>query len=223
MTKPREQQLNTISGADQPNRRERKKTEHRARIVTAAFKLFAGKGFDATTVADIMTEADLGTGTFYNYFRSKEDVVGYLLQTRLEKLRLEIAALVESSYSGREKVRRLFNIVGNSFTDDRQAQVVTLLMQGKKLPDTGISGHAAVFKDLVQGLVARAQAAGQFRQDLDADRITSFLLGVLMYTVRQYLRLLTENRDHGPAGENFLKTLSDNVLMALDGITSTGS
>lgn len=200
------------------NRRERKKTEYRERIVTAAFKLFDRRGFDATSVADIMAEADLGTGTFYNYFKSKEDVVGFLLQARLETLRREIAALVESPAAGVTKVRSLFQIVGSSFADEQQARVVILLLQGKKLPDTGISGHAAVFSDLVRELVARAQAAGEFRQDIAAGKITSFLLGVLMYTVRQYLRELSAVQDRGTAGKYFYEMLADSVQLALGGI-----
>ncbi|MFZ5641338.1 MAG: TetR/AcrR family transcriptional regulator [Bacillota bacterium] len=204
---------------DQPkqNRRERKKKEYRDKIVAAAVKLFDRRGFDATSVADIMNEADLGTGTFYNYFQSKEDVVGLLLRERLEKLRREIAALVEAPGDSREKVRRLFQIVGNSFADGQQARVVILLLQGKKLPTTGISGHAAVFQDLVRELVARAQAKGEFRPDIDAGRISSFLLGVLMYTVRQYLRCITKDCGPGAAG-HFQEVLSDNVKLALDGI-----
>jgi AcrR family transcriptional regulator len=199
------------------NRRERKKTESRDRIIAAAVRLFDHRGFDATSVADIMNEADLGTGTFYNYFQSKEDVVGFLLRERLEKLRREISALVEAPGDGREKVCRLFQIVGNSFADEQQARVVILLLQGKKLPTTGISGHAAVFQDLVRELVARAQAKGEFRTDMDAGRISSFLLGVLMYTVRQYLRRITEGDSPDAAGD-FQEVLSDNVKLALDGI-----
>jgi len=204
------------------NRRERKKLEYRDRIVTAAFKLFDRQGFDTTSVADIMAGADLGTGTFYNYFKSKEDVVGFLLEARLEKLRREIAALVDSPDRGREKVRRLFSIVGNSFTDEQQARVVILLLQGKKLSTAGISGHAAMFKDLIRELVAQAQLDGEFRQDMDAGKITSFLLGVLMYTVRQYLRSMTVAKTPGETGEtdNFREILADSVKMALDGIVT---
>ncbi len=214
------------------NRRERKKTACRNKIIAAACRLFNRQGFDATSVADIMSEADLGTGTFYNYFKTKEDLVDMLLQERLETLRQEIATLVTAPGPGREKVYALFKLVGNSFTDDRQARLVILIMQGKKLPAAGISGHAAIYKDLVRELVAQTQAQGEFRRDLEADKIVSFLLGVLMFTVRQYLRSIPPAVRTAPGpGESpgsplipadtvagFRAALADNVKMVLDGI-----
>ena len=214
-----------------PGRRERKKLEHRDRIVEAALKLFDLRGFDATSIANIMEEADLGTGTFYNYFKSKEDVVGFLLSDRLEKIRREIEGLLQAPGTGRDKLRKLFEIVGNSFADEQQARVVILMLYGKKLPAAGMQGHAAMFCGLMHELVQEAQKNGEFRANMDTARITSFLLGVLMYTVRQYLRSITEYRelkDAGAAGNwtnisgaaaGLQENLAEHAAMALEGIS----
>ena len=55
--------------------RERKKRKTRETIVECAEALFAEKGFEATTVADIAEAADIAPRTFFSYFPSKEDVV----------------------------------------------------------------------------------------------------------------------------------------------------
>jgi AcrR family transcriptional regulator len=56
-------------------RRERRRVEVRERLYRAALRLFAERGYAQTTVEDITEAADLGKGTFFNYFPSKEHVL----------------------------------------------------------------------------------------------------------------------------------------------------
>ena len=57
------------------SRRARKKAATRAQIVAAAIQLFSQKGIEAVTVDEIAAAADVGKGTIYNYFQTKEDII----------------------------------------------------------------------------------------------------------------------------------------------------
>jgi AcrR family transcriptional regulator len=68
-------------------RREERKAENRAKLLSAALTVFAEKGLGAATARDIVRETDLATGTFYNYFRDKEDAFRALLDESTERIR----------------------------------------------------------------------------------------------------------------------------------------
>jgi AcrR family transcriptional regulator len=56
-------------------RRERRRVQTRDRLYRAALELFAQRGFLETTVEDITEAADVGKGTFFNYFPTKEHIL----------------------------------------------------------------------------------------------------------------------------------------------------
>src|SRR5579871_609165 len=56
-------------------RRERHRAETRERLYQSALTLFAERGFMRTTVEDITEKADVGKGTFFNYFPTKEHIL----------------------------------------------------------------------------------------------------------------------------------------------------
>lgn len=60
--------------ADQSGKRERAKAANRQAILDAARRVFFEMGYETATVRDIIRGTDLAAGTFYNYFKSKEEV-----------------------------------------------------------------------------------------------------------------------------------------------------
>jgi AcrR family transcriptional regulator len=68
-------------------RRQRRAAETRLRLFRCALKLFAERGFQNVTVEDITEAADVGKGTFFNYFESKDHVLGVMAEIQLGKVR----------------------------------------------------------------------------------------------------------------------------------------
>lgn len=64
----------------------------RSRIVAVADRLFYERGFEATSFADIATDAGLSRGNFYYHFRSKDEILAAVIALRMERTRAMLAA-----------------------------------------------------------------------------------------------------------------------------------
>ena len=75
-----------------PNRFERRKQRTRDDLVAAATRVLADKGLQATKIADIARAADVGVGTFYLHFDTKEALYDALVEDAVGRLKLTVDA-----------------------------------------------------------------------------------------------------------------------------------
>jgi len=75
------------------DRQARRRRQTRTRLVRAAAALFARQGVDNTRINEITDEADVGFGSFYNHFKSKEEIVEAVLTDTLAAQGATVAAL----------------------------------------------------------------------------------------------------------------------------------
>jgi len=71
----------------EPRPRTAVKQRNREAILASARRVFAELGYEAASVRDIIRGTDLASGTFYNYFRSKEEIAAALAADAAERLR----------------------------------------------------------------------------------------------------------------------------------------
>jgi AcrR family transcriptional regulator len=69
-----------------PDRFSRARLKTRRKLIDAAHRIIGRKGVEATTINDITEEADVGLGSFYNHFSSKEELVKVVFADRVEEL-----------------------------------------------------------------------------------------------------------------------------------------
>jgi len=103
-------------------KRERAKAQNRHAILAAAKRVFADLGYEAATVRDIIRGTDLASGTFYNYFRSKEEVFEALADDSARRFKPILHAIREQSTTFEDYVhsslRAFFEFLLEDYADE---------------------------------------------------------------------------------------------------------
>ncbi len=92
--------------SDPHGKRERAKAANRQAILDAGRKVFADLGYETATVRDIIRGTDLAAGTFYNYFKSKEEVFEALADDGARRFRPILRAVRDNATSFDDWVHR---------------------------------------------------------------------------------------------------------------------
>jgi AcrR family transcriptional regulator len=164
-----------------PNRRERHRSEMRERIFRAALQLFAERGFLATTVEDITEAADVGKGTFFNYYPTKEHVLGQYGEERVQQIQSALDRVREGRESALAALRGLASdLVGQSSESPELLRAVfaahlscpPVLNQLQKRIHRG--------RQLLAEIFALGQERGEIRRDLPPVELSRLMRLIFM-------------------------------------------
>jgi AcrR family transcriptional regulator len=163
----------TSSNPDfEPGRRARRSAATRESLFRAALDLFALQGFAETTVEDITEAADVGKGTFFNYFPSKDHLLLAFSDMQIAKLQAAVDRVLQSD----EPMPSFLRTLGLNMTAEpaRNPSIIRALLQAN-LSSTAVReimrenhkrGHA-----LLTRLVETGQGRREIRSDLPAAEI----------------------------------------------------
>lgn len=94
------------------------KDEKKQKLLSVALELFWENGMSKTTIAQITQEANIGKSTFYEYFKSKEDVLNQWFESFIMQL-AGIGGFLETIPSNKEKIIALVSTsCGKEFTNE---------------------------------------------------------------------------------------------------------
>jgi AcrR family transcriptional regulator len=94
-----------------PNRFERRREKTRVELLEAAERVIARKGYHNTRIADIASEADVGLGTFYLHFKTKNEIFIELIDYGAGHLREELVAAKAGIDDPAQKLRITINTI----------------------------------------------------------------------------------------------------------------
>ena len=157
-------------------KREETKASNRQAIIDAARRVFAELGYGATTVRDIIRATDLASGTFYNYFKSKEEVFQALQDETALRVRPRLRAERIRAHTFEEFIsgsfRTFFDFVKNDHatfaTMRRNPEMQRVRIDTPEV----IAGFDELRVDLEQAI------AGGVMPDTDPDLLMAAMVGV---------------------------------------------
>lgn len=148
--------------------------EKRRLILAAAVRVFARKGYHSSRVGDIAEEAGVAHGLLYHYFASKEDVLETVFRETWGQLLDAMREVDESNASAREQLRQVAAILLRSWRRDPDLvrvlvrEVARSPQMQRQVKEIGQAFSA------IERIVARGQADGELRADLDP-RLASWI------------------------------------------------
>jgi len=134
--------------------RERKKQRTREQIIEAAMGLFAERGYQATTIADIAAAADVAPRTFFSYFPSKEAVVFHNVDRDLDAL----ASALRDRPAGETVYDALRRWIDSMFDDWMAEEDEALLRKRLCREDEGLANFEGGVLVRIQELLLEAIA-----------------------------------------------------------------
>ncbi len=149
------------------SRRNRRKSATRARIVNSALDLLSKQEYGATTIEQVTETADVGKGTFFNYFPSKEHILYEVGKEQLEIIRVSVEKYLMKPKNTKRVLQDLFLALTELFVDN------PILARNLVLANLGNdSARELMAKNLAERvrwialLVKQGQALGRIRKEI---------------------------------------------------------
>lgn len=161
--------------------------DKRDRILDAATKVFAKRGFFAAQVADVAKRAGIAAGTVYLYFKSKDDLLLSLFERTMHQAiaegRAALDALAASDHPPTpiERLRHIARVHLARLGRDRHLAVVfqVELRQSTKFMARLSTSSLRDYLGLLRDVIADGQATGDFRADINPTLAAKVIFGAL--------------------------------------------
>jgi TetR/AcrR family transcriptional regulator, fatty acid metabolism regulator protein len=167
----------------------RRSDDKRSRILQAAVKVFARRGYFASRVADVARRAGVADGTIYLYFRNKEDILVSLfdevMSEHLEGKRREVEPGSDAPARLRAVAERHLGLLGRN----RDLAVVfqVELRQSTKFMERFTASWLQDYFALIAEIIEQGQREGTLRADLPVKVATKAFFGVLDEMVTSWI------------------------------------
>jgi AcrR family transcriptional regulator len=191
--------------------------ETRGRIIQAALRLFAEKGYDPTGVAEICLASDVSKGAFYHHFPSKQSIFLELLQEWLKALDIELGRAMDSSRSVPEGLLAMAYQMQGVFSaaDGRIHLFLEFWQQARRDPQIWKEFIAPYrrYQDFFARVIQKGIDEGSFRPidpQVAGQSLVALAVGILVQGVLD------------PHGADWDRMTRDSVQLLISGMSAGG-
>jgi TetR/AcrR family fatty acid metabolism transcriptional regulator len=155
--------------------------DKRERILDAAEVVFAQHGFFAARVSEIAKEAGVADGTIYLYFKSKDELLISLFESRMERFNQLLAVAIAPAARPTDRLLALIRTYLTLVREQpRVAEVLTIeLRQSAKFMKEASNPRFGDLLRMLAGIVAEGQAAGELGDAIPAPIAARMIFGIL--------------------------------------------
>ena len=155
--------------------------DKRQQILDAAVRVLARQSFHATRVSDIADEAGVAYGLVYHYFKSKDEVLNELFSERWSLLLKAIDEADRSQPTPRDKLAAVATFIIDSYRHDPELMKVIIVEVTRAANSFGRTHLGEINRayEKIAKIVADAQAAGEFRDDVDPQFASMWFYGAI--------------------------------------------
>ncbi|MCX7831320.1 MAG: TetR/AcrR family transcriptional regulator [Actinobacteria bacterium] len=180
----------------------KRKSDKRQKIMEAALKVFAEKGFYLASIDEIAEKSQISKGGLYFYFPSKRDLFVSLINEYGERLIKRVEKRSKESKSYKEKIEIIFDEVIDAFTK-YAALARFLLIEACTSNPVFISEREKILEsleNLITENLKKAKENGEAEYNLEPEIVSTLILGSVYHLIvtalaRKNLDLISENRE----------------------------
>ncbi|HVK87742.1 MAG TPA: TetR/AcrR family transcriptional regulator [Kofleriaceae bacterium] len=154
--------------------------DKRERILVAAERIFAKHGFFAARVTEIAKEAGVADGTIYLYFKSKDDLLISLFESRMKQVNDELRAVIASEPPQRQLHAFIRTYLRLIHDEPAAAEVLTIeLRQSSKFMKEYDNPQFADFLRMLGGIITAGQERGEIDASIPSHVAARMIFGIL--------------------------------------------
>jgi len=158
-----------------------KSEDKHQRIIRAALKVFAKKGFYNSRVSEIAKEAEVADGTIYLYFKNKDDILISVFETEMKKMINSMKKELSKYHDPIEKIRIFAFQHLNMITENQDwAEVAQVeLRQSSKFMREYVKDHYIDYLNIFAYIIQEGQERGIFKENINTGIAKRAFFGAL--------------------------------------------